>query len=72
MSDLRRSTTEKRVDDTTTITVRGRAYHVHAEQVGAGWQGYVIRNGVFFCTLPYRDTKQQLLDVAQTRISELQ
>lgn len=55
----------------TTIIVDGQYYNVLTKRVVAGFEGYVIKDGDFFCFLPLVDRERQLLAEAESRIKEL-
>lgn len=55
-----------------TIIFKNNLYTVHIEMVSGGFQGYIVSRGEFVCTLPVKETRDQLLDEAERRLNELE
>lgn len=72
MKESSHTARQKRFDETLHVTVDARTYDVHIEYHNAGsYSGYVIYRGAYFCTLPYVQSKRELLEEAQIRIRAL-
>lgn len=59
----------KRDDHTVVIFYRDTPYYVHVETLTSGFRGYVVSaGGHYLFTLPNTDTKQRLVDTADSYI----
>lgn len=55
----------------TTIVYKDMFFKVHMVPKLGGYEGFVVFEGDFFCSLPNTDTKTKLLDSADARIKDI-